>query len=275
MQETWVQSLIWEDPLEKGMATHSSILAGEFHGQRSLAGFSPWGHKQLDRTEQLTHKVLENPLDCKIKPANPKGNRPWIFIGMTDAEALVLWPPDSKSRLIGKDPDAGKDWRRKEKGTTEEEMVGWHQGLNGHDLSKLQEIVKDREAWCAAVFGVSKSQTRLSDWTPTTKIKIHLTVDGTWQPHLAALLPCTENKGVSSKWWYLRFDEILAYDGLSSPLRAWAISGHTISVTSKGFPTTGSAGLCQVRVSSKIFSTYSFCPYSPPEKVGVEGLSCA
>ena len=58
-------------------------------------------------------------------------------------------------------------------------MVGWHQGLNGHDLSKLQEIAKDREAWCAAVFGVSKSQTRLSDRTPTTKIKIHLTVDGT------------------------------------------------------------------------------------------------
>ena len=78
--------------------------------------------------------MLENPLDSKeIKPVNPKGNQPCIFIGRTDAEAeaLILWPPDAKSQLIGKDPEAGKDWRQEEKGVTEDEMVGWHHRLNG------------------------------------------------------------------------------------------------------------------------------------------------
>ena len=81
----------------------------------------------------LLEKTLESSLDSKIKPVNPKGNQPWIFIGRTDAEAeaLILWPPDAKSWLIGKDPDAGKDWGYKEKGTTEDEMVGWHHWLNG------------------------------------------------------------------------------------------------------------------------------------------------
>jgi len=75
----------------------------------------------------VLEKTLESPLDCKeIKPVNPKGNQPWIFIGRTDAEieAPVLWPPDVKSWLIEKDPDAGKDWKQKEKGTAEDEMVG-------------------------------------------------------------------------------------------------------------------------------------------------------
>ena len=73
-------------------------------------------------------KTLASPLDCKeIKPVNPKGNQPWIFIWRTyaETEALILWPPDMKSQLIGKDPDAGKDWRQEEKRTTEDEMVGW------------------------------------------------------------------------------------------------------------------------------------------------------
>ena len=77
-------------------------------------------------------KTLESPLDCKgIKPVNPKGNQPWIFISRTDveAEAPILGPPDAKSWLIGKDPDAGKDWRHEEKGTTEDGMVGWHHWL--------------------------------------------------------------------------------------------------------------------------------------------------
>ena len=87
-------------------------------------------------------------------------------IGRTDVEAEtpVLWPPDAKSWLIGKDPDAGKDWKW-EKGTVEDKMVGWHHWLNGHELSKLQELVMDREAWHAAVRGVAKCQTWLSDWT--------------------------------------------------------------------------------------------------------------
>ena len=75
----------------------------------------------------VLEKTLESPLDCKeIKPVNPKGNQPWIFIGRTDAEieAPILWPPDVKSWLIEKDPDAGRDWKQKEKGTAEDEMVG-------------------------------------------------------------------------------------------------------------------------------------------------------
>ena len=79
-------------------------------------------------------KTLESPLDSKeIKPVNPKRNQSWIFIGKTDAETPILWPPDAKNWLIGKDPDAGKDWRQEEKGMTEDEIVGWDQ-LNGHEF---------------------------------------------------------------------------------------------------------------------------------------------
>ena len=78
-------------------------------------------------------------LDSKeIKPTNPKGNQPWVFIGRTDAEAEspILWPPDAKTQLIGKDLDAGKDWEQEETGATEDEMVGWHHWLNGHEFEK-------------------------------------------------------------------------------------------------------------------------------------------
>ena len=81
-------------------------------------------------------KTLESPLDCKeIQPVHPKGNQSWIFIGRTDAEAEtpILWPPDARNWFIWKDPDAGKDWRLEEKGMTENEMVGWHHRLNGHE----------------------------------------------------------------------------------------------------------------------------------------------
>ena len=90
----------------------------------------------------VLEKTLESPLDCKgIKAVNPKGNQSWIFIGWTDAEAEapILWPPDVKNWLIGKDPDAGKDWRQEEKGITEHEMVGWHHGLDGHEFEQALE----------------------------------------------------------------------------------------------------------------------------------------
>ena len=115
---------------------------------------------------------FESPLDCKeIQPVHLKENQSWIFIGRTHAEAETptLCLPNAKNWLIWKDPDAGKDWRQ-EKGTTEAEMVGWHHQLNGQEveygrLSILSEFAMDREAWNAAVHGVVKSQTRLSNWT--------------------------------------------------------------------------------------------------------------
>ena len=85
----------------------------------------------------------ECPLDCKeIQPVHPLGNQSWIFIGRTDAEVKtpILWPPDVKNWLIGKDPGAGKDWRQKEKGMTEDEMVGWHHQLNGHEFNQVPGV---------------------------------------------------------------------------------------------------------------------------------------
>jgi len=86
----------------------------------------------------VLEKTLESPLDCKeIQPVHPKGDQSWVFIGRTDVEAetLILWPPDAKRWLIGKDSDAGKDWRREEKEMTEDEMVGWHHSLDSMDMS--------------------------------------------------------------------------------------------------------------------------------------------
>ena len=98
-----------------------------------------WAPKNWCFQTVVLEKTLESPLDSKeIEPINPKGNQPWIFIGRTDAEteAPILWPPDAKSWIIRKDPDAGKDWGQEEKGTTEDEMVGWHHRLNGHEFEQ-------------------------------------------------------------------------------------------------------------------------------------------
>ena len=100
-----------------------------------------WAQKNWCFWTVVLEKTLESPLDCKeIQSVNPKGNQPRIFIRRTDAEAEapILWPPDMKSRLIGKHPGAGKDWRQEEKGVTENEMVGWHHWFNGHESEQTQ-----------------------------------------------------------------------------------------------------------------------------------------
>ena len=106
-----------------------------------MYGCESWTVKKAEHQKNwclwtvVLEKTLESPLDCKeIQPVHPEGDKSWVFIGRIDAEAetSILWPPDAKSWLIGKDPDAGRDWGQEEKGTTEDEMAGWHHRLNGH-----------------------------------------------------------------------------------------------------------------------------------------------
>ena len=122
---------------------------------------------ECQRTDafNLLEKTLESPLDFEeIKLVNPKGNQPWIFAGRIDAEAEMptFWPPDAKTRLIGKDPDAGKDWRQKKR-EVEDEMLQSITNSVDMNLSKHQEMVKDTEAWSAAVHGVAKSHDLLTE----------------------------------------------------------------------------------------------------------------
>ena len=119
-----------------------------------------WASKNWCFWPAVLEKTLESPLDCKeIKPVHPKGNQSWIFIGRTDAEAEapILWPLDLKNWFIGKDPDAGKEWRQEEKGTIEDEMVGWHYLLDGHDFEQALGVGDGRGSlacfspWCQRV----------------------------------------------------------------------------------------------------------------------------
>ena len=118
----------------------------------------------------VLEKTLESPLGCKeIKLVNPRGNQSWIFIGRTDAEAEtpVLWPLDAKNWLTGKDPDAGKDWRQEEKGTTEDEMVGWHHQLNRHEFEQAPWL-SDRQGslvYCSPWGHKELDTTERLNWT--------------------------------------------------------------------------------------------------------------
>ena len=130
----------------------------------------------------VLEKTLESPLDGKkIQPVNPKGNQPWIFLGRTDAEAesSILWPCDTKNWFFGKDPEAGKDWRQEEKGTTENEIVRWHHRLDGHEFEQApgvgdgQGILVSCSPW--------GSQRARSDWATELNwtdsfVSIHFTI---------------------------------------------------------------------------------------------------
>ena len=108
----------------------------------------------------VLEKALESPLDCKaIQPVHSKGNQSWIFIGRTDAEAdaPIFWPPDVKNWLLRKDPDAGKDWRQEEKGITEDEMVGWHHQLDGHEFEQAPGVDGQGSLVCYSPWGHKES----------------------------------------------------------------------------------------------------------------------
>ena len=127
-------------------------------------------HRRIDAFKLWCwRRLLRAPwTERRSKPVNPKRNQPWIFIGKTDveAEAPILWPPDEKNWLIRKDPDAGKDWRQEEKGMAEDEMVGWHYQLNGHEFEQTLGDGKRQGS-------LAKSQTWLSDWTKTKNFMNH------------------------------------------------------------------------------------------------------
>ena len=134
-----------------------------------------WAPKNWCFWTVVLEKTLESPLDCKeIQPAHPKGDQSWVFIGRTDAEAEtpILWPPDAKSWLTGKDPDAGKDWRQEEKGMTEDEMVGWHLWFNGPESKQAPGDGEGQGGLVCCSHGITESRTRLRDWATAIRPRL-------------------------------------------------------------------------------------------------------
>ena len=123
-----------------------------------------WAPKNWCFQIVVLEKTVESPLDSKkIKPVNPKGNQLWIFIGKTDAAAPIVWPPDEKSQIIGKDPDPGKDWGPEKKGMTEDEMVGWHHQLNGQEFEQTSGDGEGQGSLaCCSPWGCKESDT--TEW---------------------------------------------------------------------------------------------------------------
>ena len=116
-------------------------------------------------------KTPKSPLDCKIKPVDSKENQSWTFTGRTNAEALILWPLDAKNWLIRKDSDAAKDWRQKEKGTTEDEMVGWYHWLDGQEFEQAPEVGDGQGSLvCCSPWGHRESDT--TEWLNWSELSI-------------------------------------------------------------------------------------------------------
>ena len=125
----------------KGLSSQNFSFSSSHEWMWELDHKENWAPKNWCFWTVMWEKTLESPLNCKeIKPAHPKGNQAWIFIRRTDAEAPIFWPPDVKNWLLGNASDAGKDWRHEEKGMTEDEMVGWHHWLDGHEFEHTPEV---------------------------------------------------------------------------------------------------------------------------------------
>ena len=152
----------------KGPSSQSYGFSSSHAWMWELDSKESWAPKNWCFWTVVLEKTLESPLDCKeIKTVNTNGNQSWIFIGKTNAEASTRWPPDVKNWLTGKDPDAGKDWRQEEKGKTEDEMVGWHHWLKGHEFEQALGWW-----WRTMMPGVLQSLgSQRTEWTTTTTAK--------------------------------------------------------------------------------------------------------
>ena len=157
--------------LTKVQRHHAHSFRWETEAQKGLDNLFKTTHAGLWHFWSVVlEKTLESPLDCKeIQPVNPKGKQSCIFIGRTDAEALILWPPDEKNWLLRKDPDAGKDWRQ-EKEVTENEMVGWHHWLNGHESEQALRVGDGQGSLaCCSPWGCQElDTTEQLNWTEHT-----------------------------------------------------------------------------------------------------------
>ena len=135
-----------------------------------------WGAKNWCFWTAVWEKTPESPLGCKIKPVHPKGNHPWIFTGRTNAKTPILWPPDAKNWLIGKDPAAGKDWRQEKKGTTKDEMVRQHHQLDGHKFEQAPGVGDGQQSlvFCSPWGRRESDMTEWLNWTDTHFLDVML-----------------------------------------------------------------------------------------------------
>ena len=159
---------------DKGPSSQSYGFSSRHVWMWELGQKESWVPKNWCFLTVILEKTLESPLDCKeIESVNPKGNQSSIFTGRTDAEALILWPPDAKSRLIRTDLDVGKDWRQEDMGKAEDQIFGWYHWLNGHEFEQVSRYGEAQGSLACCSPWVSRSRTRPSDWTTTYEKKLY------------------------------------------------------------------------------------------------------